>query len=89
MYKLALNSIKNLNLIEISINWKNTDFLDIDVAKPSYRWQPVNMTNEFIQFKIDFAEPLEISQGKQFDVLVLRINQRTYFRRRTDNEALN
>ena len=47
------------------------------------------MTNEFLQFQLEFAEQLQISQGKQPDVLVVRFEKRTYFRRRTDNEALN
>lgn len=47
------------------------------------------MTNDYIEIKVDFAEPLLISQGKTPDIINVHFNKRTYFRRRTDNEALN
>jgi len=36
IYKLKLPSIKQQDLIDISIDWKNPDFLDPDLPKPEY-----------------------------------------------------
>lgn len=47
------------------------------------------MTNYYIEIKVDFEKPLLISQGKTPDIINVHFNKRTYFRRRTDNEALN
>jgi hypothetical protein len=57
----VLPFIKDHNLVEISIKWKNPDILPDDIAKPSYSWHTVSMTNDHILFKIDFDEPLLIS----------------------------
>ena len=44
--------------MNVDILWKNPEYLADDYVKPQYSWAVRNMTNDFLEFKLSFAEPL-------------------------------
>jgi len=58
VFKLVADYIKADQIVDVYILWKNPEYLAEDSVKPQYSWAVRNMTNDFIEFKLNFAEPL-------------------------------
>jgi len=58
VFKLVADYIKADQIVDVHILWKNPEYLVEDSVKPQYSWAVRNMTNDFIEFKLNFAEPL-------------------------------
>lgn len=86
---LRVEDIIKYDLIEVKILWNNPEYQEIEAVPPEFTWKVANMTDDILQLKLNFTEPLKISQGKSPDVLVVTFKKRNYFLRRSDFEALN
>jgi hypothetical protein len=58
VFKLVAEFLKADQIVDVEILWKNPEYQAEDSVKPQYSWAVRNMTNDFLEFKLSFAEPL-------------------------------
>ena len=58
VFKLVAEYLKADQIVDVEILWKNSEYQAEDAVKPQYSWAVRNMTNDFLEFKLTFAEPL-------------------------------
>ena len=58
VFKLVSEYLKADQIVNVDILWKNPEYQAEDYVKPQYSWAVRNMTNDFLEFKLSFAEPL-------------------------------
>ena len=58
VFKLVPEYLKENQIVNVDILWKNPEYQAEDSVKPQYSWAVRNMTNDFLEFKLSFAEPL-------------------------------
>lgn len=66
----------NQDIIKLSnISWINETSLDLQIAdksdKKNFTWRILSLTNAIMELKIDFENPLYISNGGKKDELVV------------------
>jgi len=44
--------------VNVDILWKNPEYEAEDSIKPKFSWVVSNMTNDYLELKLNFAEPL-------------------------------
>jgi hypothetical protein len=58
VFKLIPEYLKANLIVNVEILWKNPEYEAEDSIKPLYNWTIRNMTNDFLEFQLSFAEPL-------------------------------
>jgi hypothetical protein len=58
VFKLIPEYLKANLIVSVEILWKNPEYEAVDSIKPLYNWTVQNMTNDFLEFQLSFAEPL-------------------------------
>jgi len=86
---VSKESIVYKSAIEVRVIWLNEAILEYRVPKPAYKVRLVDVTETYIDFRILFDDPDEVSDGSKLDVAEVWFRDVTFFVRRSDMAVLS